>query len=249
MRRRPLTTEYRRGFTLIELLVVIAIIAILAAVLFPVFAAVRKKASETNCLSNMKQITFGVIAYCSDHDDGGPMTTWPIVDGVEVEHPWFAKLGEYGCPYYIYSPGGPIYTTKNVPCKVNPIWLCTGGNVTSSYNLPYHRGGYYMTWRLGQLRQPSEVGLVFESPNDMRPGYFMGVYGLRGQWRGMFHPKQEIPPDQTFCPDPPSPYYSAHRAGMNLTFADGHAKWVSQVGFKDKFDVLWSDYNWQSPPG
>ena len=61
------------GFTLIELLVVIAIIAILAAILFPVFAKAREKARQTACLSNMKQITTGAIMYGSDYDDTCPL--------------------------------------------------------------------------------------------------------------------------------------------------------------------------------
>ncbi len=62
----------RRGFTLIELLVVIAIIAILAAILFPVFARAREKARQASCQSNMKQVALGVIMYCQDYDEKGP---------------------------------------------------------------------------------------------------------------------------------------------------------------------------------
>ena len=59
----------KRGFTLIELLVVIAIIAILAAILFPVFARAREKARQTACLSNLKQIGLGSVMYASDYDE------------------------------------------------------------------------------------------------------------------------------------------------------------------------------------
>jgi len=66
---RHATARFRRGFTLIELLVVIAIIAILAAILFPVFAMAREKARQTTCLSNEKQLGTAVLMYQQDYDE------------------------------------------------------------------------------------------------------------------------------------------------------------------------------------
>ncbi|MCX6362371.1 MAG: DUF1559 domain-containing protein [Armatimonadetes bacterium] len=66
----------RRGFTLIELLVVIAIIAILAAILFPVFARARAMARKTSCLSNLKNINMGMQMYTQDYDERFPFWNW-----------------------------------------------------------------------------------------------------------------------------------------------------------------------------
>ena len=62
----------RRGFTLIELLVVIAIIAVLAAILFPVFAKARAKARQASCLSNEKQVVLALLMYADDYDETLP---------------------------------------------------------------------------------------------------------------------------------------------------------------------------------
>ena len=64
-----MSTQAKRGFTLIELLVVIAIIAILAAILFPVFAKAREKARQTSCASNEKQISLSMLMYVNDYDE------------------------------------------------------------------------------------------------------------------------------------------------------------------------------------
>jgi len=76
----------RKGFTLIELLVVIAIIAILAAILFPVFAQARAKARQTTCLSNLKQIDLSFLMYKQDYDETLPYWSW-----------WYSS-DQGGCP-------------------------------------------------------------------------------------------------------------------------------------------------------
>jgi len=84
----------KRGFTLIELLVVIAIIAILAAILFPVFAKVREKARQTSCLSNEKQIGLAFAQYYEDYDEKWPAGTTSETDGIGGQG-WVGTLYQY----------------------------------------------------------------------------------------------------------------------------------------------------------
>ena len=74
--KKGLKMQRNKGFTLIELLVVIAIIAILAAILFPVFAQARAKARQTACLSNLKQMNLGIQMYIQDYDESFPFWAW-----------------------------------------------------------------------------------------------------------------------------------------------------------------------------
>jgi prepilin-type N-terminal cleavage/methylation domain-containing protein len=79
-----MTRSTRRAFTLIELLVVIAIIAILAAILFPVFAQAREKARQTSCLSNDKQVGLGFMMYIQDYDE-----LYPLAFGYSASNGWY----------------------------------------------------------------------------------------------------------------------------------------------------------------
>jgi prepilin-type N-terminal cleavage/methylation domain-containing protein/prepilin-type processing-associated H-X9-DG protein len=93
----------RRGFTLIELLVVIAIIAILGAILFPVFAKAREKARQTACVSNMRQIGMAFLQYMQDHEGGVPSVlqqTAPYTYGLWVQaiQPYIANDQIMICP-------------------------------------------------------------------------------------------------------------------------------------------------------
>jgi prepilin-type N-terminal cleavage/methylation domain-containing protein/prepilin-type processing-associated H-X9-DG protein len=102
------TNNGRSGFTLIELLVVIAIIAILAAILFPVFAQAREKARMITCTSNMKQLSLGVLMYVQDNDEHFPQGNdqWPTGGGFQggncnwsvVIAPYLKSSGVYACP-------------------------------------------------------------------------------------------------------------------------------------------------------
>ena len=117
----------RRGFTLIELLVVIAIIAILAAILFPVFAKAREKARQTSCLSNEKQFTLGFLQYKQDYDE-----RWPI--GL------FLPIGVAGVPSTIDVVAPYI--------KSQQIWMCPSATPPSgaAYYTAYCFNSSIFTW-------------------------------------------------------------------------------------------------------
>ncbi len=123
----------RKGFTLIELLVVIAIIAILAAILFPVFAQAREKARQASCLNNLKQMGTGLLMYSQDYDEELP-PAW--IGYPSVPFPGYARWMDVVQPYVkntqIFSC--PSSTAKYVPVP-------NGGTVSSVVS---NNGGYAM---------------------------------------------------------------------------------------------------------
>jgi prepilin-type N-terminal cleavage/methylation domain-containing protein/prepilin-type processing-associated H-X9-DG protein len=142
--RPPSQTSRKTGFTLIELLVVIAIIAILAAILFPVFARARENARRASCLSNVKQIGLGIMQYTQDFDEHLPprynyFTTtgaYTLPNGQPSNSTailWYMMIYPYVKSYQVYNcPSNSLFTyagnyTGSFPYGVNFIRpsLCT----------------------------------------------------------------------------------------------------------------------------
>ena len=123
------------GFTLIELLVVIAIIAILAAILFPVFAQAREKARQSSCMSNEKQLSLGVLQYVQDYDETYPLgfdqaSGW-VASGWPVRiQPYIKNLGVFHCPDDGLNGGAPA--PPNYPWE--------------GVFISYAANGYYGNW-------------------------------------------------------------------------------------------------------
>ncbi len=153
-----------RGFTLIELLVVIAIIAILAAILFPVFARAREKARQTSCLSNVKQLSLSFVMYRQDYDG-----TYP-------------RVGQAGGYYSIWAKNLEPYidTVSNYLREYESIWRCPGSSTVPSWGSAYYVD-YGMNTRLSNMNEaaierPSECVHIGETryhhPNGNKYGWY-----------------------------------------------------------------------------
>ncbi len=194
----------RRGFTLIELLVVIAIIAILAAILFPVFARAREKARQTSCLSNLKQLGLGMLMYVQDYDETFVRSNFSGYLNVAPDpgNPTFNW--REGTLWYKTWPTGILPYVKN-----SQIFLCpstTYHNNGIAYGIPsgcIDRSGQYAEFftrsvRLAELLKPAETIMIGEKFGG-NPQYILsGIY---------------------YC------MRDNHNEGSNVAFADGHAKW------------------------
>jgi prepilin-type N-terminal cleavage/methylation domain-containing protein/prepilin-type processing-associated H-X9-DG protein len=205
--RRP------HGFTLIELLVVIAIIAILAAILFPVFAQAREKARATTCLSNLKQVGLALQMYAQDHEETLPLGahvkgfneagTRPNFLGALV--PYTKSLGIFACPS-AQNASSVGYNAKEYDPTPQSSTNLMGNGVVSGRPLAV-------------IPNPAEIIFVQENnykwnwawvqPNltDPRKGVYQNWHWNLGIRRGV----QE--------------HSNLHFGGGNLAFADGHAQY------------------------
>lgn len=203
----------RKGFTLIELLVVIAIIAILAAILFPVFAKAREKARQSSCLSNVKQIMLGVLQYAQDYDEVLPIG-------------YSGSLG--GLPQNWNDPNGRV----SPYLKNSQIWVCpsmTGLNTANYYGM--HSNWFNAITSLGSV--PNPAGVVY-----MTEGGSPTVASSTGGpdswvWNGTCHWEVNFPTQYNSTAVNASyagNYYRrpwpAHNGGGNCGFVDGHVKWI-----------------------
>jgi prepilin-type N-terminal cleavage/methylation domain-containing protein len=242
-----------RGFTLIELLVVIAIIAILAAILFPVFAQAREKARQTACLSNTRQIATAIHMYLQDYDETFFNMPWPGFGGydgrtpsinrfwTEVLMPYVKNQDLFRCPStstsdhvttYNYPPVG--YT---VTYGLNEILL---GRQSWMQNDATYAGPVPM--RLAALERPAEMGLIGDSGRYAPWGSFICWEDLdrdnraEGYWCSSDITQQVCPGGNWIYGIP------RHFEGINVVYADAHAAFSGKRTRSSTRNTQWGCY-------
>lgn len=207
----------RRGFTLIELLVVIAIIAILAAILFPVFAKAREKARQSSCLSNVKQIALAELSYIGDNDENttyhrcGDVGHTYEVCTFEALLPYMKNNQILLCP----SKTAAVATDDRVLRPANPRQAGKGLHYGSNLNLN--------NTSLSAIQTPSQKVIICDS-NSI--GY-VAWYPVGHASRGYFTSNVSV----------------SHNDGVNVAFYDGHAKWLKKDTLDDiRYWQLGSDF-------
>lgn len=232
MRGKDGIMRKHRGFTLIELLVVIAIIAILAAILFPVFAKAREKARQTSCLSNVRQLMTAFLSYNQDYDETWVQTGWQFAvatpDYTQTSlwpnalHPYIKNLQIFECPSQPSSCMFPAVTQD----PASP-WL-NGGGLT--YGINELALGRHPVWgdkalKDAELAYPAEILLL----SDCRCQYIGGYWSSpdRSILARVVESMRDSPCFIGCNGTMPAGAadHAAHNGGSNLGLADGHAKW------------------------
>ena len=193
----------RRGFTLIELLVVIAIIAILAAILFPVFARAREKARQTSCLNNVKQLVLAHAMYVQDYDE---RLTGRVFWMIKLQ-PYIKNIQVLGCP----SWGSPVTLTAQGYCQTTYSQYPTWRGIKGGYGVACNTTGSTTGRALSELKYPAGTCWLIEVAHNTNP--------LTA------HLCTQHSNPLAGCADGPR-VDPRHNDGANVGFVDGHAKWA-----------------------
>ena len=216
----------KRGFTLIELLVVIAIIAILAAILFPVFARARENARKATCQSNLKQLATGCLMYLQDYDErnfswfsngvGGPLDMTQPDDGNMRQGAWRTLVQPYVKNWNVLlCPSSSIDgKSRNTGGWLPAAWAY-------SWNMTRFGDGRPDNRIMADFPVPAETIMLSDSNGCGRPCIEGGCCG----------------DPNTYNPDEAADwaYDKRHSDGANFAFYDGHVKW-----FKSTPRKLWT---------
>lgn len=203
----------RHGFTLIELLVVIAIIAILAAILFPVFARAREKARQSACTSNLKQLALGCLMYAQDYDERMPYRYYRWDPAVAAGGNW--------CDHFVQP------YIKNAQ-----IVYCPSTNAKSyGYSMDYLNNR-----PLGDIKSPSETVMICDVKQCFNSSGG-NSWDLSVRRPVTFGNPPPLPAnDEDAAPVAGDGTYSprargTHNGGANVAWVDGHVKWMKTSAF------------------
>lgn len=253
------TRRGRQAFTLIELLVVIAIIAILAAILFPVFAQAREKARQTSCLSNIKQLGLGVLMYASGYDNTLPhyMDNQAYIFVTRLD-PYLKNRNITKCPSSQWDEGaiqrrqgnngyGNFMTSPSSECVgirsstagksgfFSDVYAPLDYEVNGSFCLPEFEGGYVGcdNGEGGTWSYRTMAGLDYQRVTSPAKAVLMLDFPPASfYWPGLDAGKENFWGGKSFS--------GRHAEGSNTLHADGHAKWY-------KYTTLFPDGKQDGP--
>lgn len=190
-----------RGFTLIELLVVIAIIAILAAILFPVFAKAREKAFQNQCLNNQRQLAVAILSATQDNDESLPLPAeWVAATGLSTDPKVF------NCPSTTHAgrPSDPDYGMNAYLYDIDPqsgaITNVALGNIDNPTEVELTADIAGMSAAASDEADPVRKALIEQFCNPFPSSYTITGFGTQGNGK-LFHTK-----------------------GVIVSYADGHVK-------------------------
>jgi prepilin-type N-terminal cleavage/methylation domain-containing protein/prepilin-type processing-associated H-X9-DG protein len=247
----------RKGFTLIELLVVIAIIAILAAILFPVFARARENARRASCMSNLQQLGLGVMMYVQDYDEHYPrsMTVFSATcpqttnpEGYnwlsgdlfwqEAMYPYTKSMNVAMCPsapyinYKTPSQPAPYYGSygANEMLLIYQTLACDKSTTVSMAAVQSPATTYMLMDSGGYVNAPANVTSGSHNITTPQGGYWY----LPGTGPGT--PTNLTKAGSAWSVSALDGDFTSgrHFGGVNVAFADGHVKWLqSQVVYTE----------------
>ena len=228
----------RFGFTLIELLVVIAIIAILAAVLFPVFSKAREKARQTTCASNLKQIGLALSEYVQDYDEYWPAFNSGPGPWQGAVMPYVKSTSVFLCPSnYKSQPQTVTYTgLPNFYCTYSANLQGTHAAIFGTSHLAgaFDANGYTGI-ALSHFYVPSTTIAVYE---------FDGGGGAPNYWG----PNCAFSDNNGASNTTWSCLFAGHSEGSNYLYCDGHVKWLTPYNTVTNNVNQWTRDNTQNGP-